>query len=106
MKRIKGIAASWGSVKGQVKVICDPKDVSKMSHGEILVAEYTNPLFTSAILKASALITDTGGKLCHGAIVARELGIPAVVGTKKATKVLSDGMDVRVDGERGEILYA
>lgn len=105
MKKIKGIAASWGKVRGRVRIICDLKDVSKMNRGEILVAEYTNPLFTSAILKASAVITDTGGKLCHGAIVARELGIPAVVGTHKATKVLENGIEVRVDGKTGIIYY-
>ena len=105
MKKLKGIAASSGTTQGRVKVILSPKNNDKLRDGEILVTRFTNPLFTPAIIKASAIITDTGGKTCHGAIIARELGIPAVVGTEKATKLLKDGKKVIIDGERGLIYY-
>lgn len=101
---LKGIGASHGRVKGKVKIVLDPKDVDKVNEGDVLVTVMTNPLFTIAIENAKAIITDVGGLLCHAAIVARELGIPCVVGTEKATKVLEDGMEVIVDGEKG-IVY-
>ncbi len=105
ISKLKGIPASYGIVKGKVKVVCNPRDINKLKSSEILVTKFTNPLFTPAILKASAIITDTGGKLCHAAIVAREFGIACVVGTEKATRVLRDGMNVIVDGEKGIIYY-
>lgn len=105
MNKLKGIAASYGLAKGKIKILYNAKDIGKLKDGEILVTKFTNPLFTPAILKASAIITDTGGETCHGAIVARELGIPCVVGTEKATKILKDGINVIVDGKRGIIYY-
>ncbi len=101
---LKGIGASEGRIKGKVVIILTPKEVSKIKSGNILVTQTTNPLFTPALLKAAALITDTGGKLCHGAVVARELGIACIVGTGKATKVLKDGMEIVIDGKKG-IIY-
>lgn len=98
---LKGIAASAGVIKGKVKVILDPEETNKMDKGEVLVTTETTPEYISAILKASAIITDFGGVLSHPAIVAREMGIPGVVGTFKATKVLKDGMEVVVDGQKG-----
>lgn len=74
-----------------------------MKKGDILVTEMTNPLFVPAMEKAVAIVTDEGGMTCHAAIVSRELGIPCVVGTKKATKILRDGMAIVVDGKSGEI---
>jgi pyruvate,water dikinase len=100
---LKGISASSGVVIGKARLILDPSHNSKIKKGEILVTEITNPLFTPAILRAGALITDVGGALSHAAIIARELGIPAIVGTAKATKVLKDGMQVVVDGKKGVI---
>lgn len=105
MKQLKGIGASYGIAQGKVRVILNPKNIDKLKEGEILVTKFTNPLFTPAILKASAIVTDTGGKLSHGAIIARELGKPCIVGTEKATKVFKNGMKIIVDGERGEIYY-
>ena len=105
MNTLKGIAASYGIARGRVKVIHNPEDRGKLKAGEILVTTFTSPLLTPALLKASAIVTDTGGKTCHGAIIARELGIPCVVGTEKATKVLRDGMEIIVDGEKGVIYY-
>ena len=100
---LKGIAASPGIIQGKVKILLSPADANKMDEGDILVAPETNPEYTLAILKAGAIITDFGGMLSHPAIVAREMGIPGVVGTKKATKTLKDGMEVIVNGYDGTI---
>lgn len=102
---LKGIPASEGIAKGKVKIILDPSENSKMRKGDILVTEMTNPLFTPAIIKASGIITDLGGALSHSAVVARELGIPAIVGTKKATKILKDNKVIILDGKKG-VVYA
>lgn len=100
---LKGIGASAGVVTGKVKLVSDPSQNSKMDKGNILVTSITNPLFTPAIMKASAIVTDLGGILSHPAIIARELNIPAVVGTEKATQVLKDGVEITVDGSTGAI---
>lgn len=98
---LRGIGASIGRITGQVKIIMDVRDVPKMEEGDVLVAPYTTPLLTLAMTKASAIITDTGGLTCHAAVVARELGVPCVVATGKATKVLRDDLEVTVDGGKG-----
>jgi len=100
---LKGTPASPGEVRGKVKIIMEPEHTDKMEDKEILVTPFTNPLFIPAILRASAIITDEGGMMCHAAIVAREFGIPCVTGTEQATKKLTDEMEVIVDGERGLI---
>ena len=100
---LEGLGASPGVVKGKVKIILTPREANKMRDGEILVTVMTNPLYVTAIQRAKAIITDVGGMICHAAIVARELGIPCVVGTKKATKILKDGVEVIVDGSEGKI---
>lgn len=102
---IKGIAASQGVTKGKIKIILTPASANELKKEEILVTEFTSPLYAPAILKASAIVTNTGGKLCHAAIIARELEIPCVVGAKNATKILRNGMEVIVDGTRGLICY-
>ncbi|MDW7989790.1 MAG: pyruvate, water dikinase [Archaeoglobaceae archaeon] len=100
---IKGLGASPGIASGQVKIV-KSEDISKVREGDILVAVMTTPDMVPAMKRASAIVTDEGGMTCHAAIVSRELGVPAVVGTKNATKILRDGMIVTVDGERG-IIY-
>lgn len=102
---LRGIGASSGIIDGKALVILNPSECLKMKEGSILVASATNPLFSPAIMKASAIITDLGGVLSHTAIVARELNIPAVVSTKEATKILKDNMLITVDGKEG-IVYA
>jgi pyruvate,water dikinase len=101
---LKGVPASPGVVEGKVKVIKNRKDFSKFKKGNILVTKITDPTMMGIIIKASAIVTDIGGLTSHPAIVAREIGIPCVVGTKKATKILKDGMKIKVDGKRG-IVY-
>lgn len=102
---IKGLGASPGIASGSVKVILGEKEISKVEKGDILVTTMTAPDMVPAMKKAAAIVTDEGGMTCHAAIVSRELGVPAVVGTKTATKVLRDGMIVTVDGEKG-IVYS
>jgi len=98
---LKGSAASVGQAAGSVKVIADPRELSKIDKGDVLVAKMTNPSFVPAMKRASAIITDHGGQTSHAAIVSRELAIPCVVGTGNATKILKDGDRVTVDGESG-----
>ena len=100
---LRGIGASAGVVKGKVKIILSPSEIKKIKEGDVLVTIMTNPLFVPAMKKASAIITDKGGITCHAAIVSRELGIPCVVGTKKATQILKDNMEIIVDGKNGKI---
>ncbi len=98
---LKGLAASPGVGMGRVKVILNPKEIHKIEKGDVLVARMTNPDFVPAMLKARAIVTEEGGMTSHAAIVSRELGVPCVVGTRNALKVLKDGMFVTVDGRRG-----
>jgi len=101
---LKGLGASPGFSTNIVKVLASEKEISKIESGNILVTSMTTPDFVPAMRKASAIITDEGGMTCHAAIVSRELGIPCIVGTGNATKVLKDGMVVTVDANKG-IVY-
>ena len=98
---LTGSAASPGAAVGQVKIILDPEQIGRVLDGDILVAEMTTPDFVPAMKRALAIVTDRGGRTAHAAIVSRELGIPCVVGTGEATKILHDGQIVTVDGARG-----
>ncbi|MBN1432037.1 MAG: phosphoenolpyruvate synthase [Methanomicrobiaceae archaeon] len=100
---LEGQGASPGIATGKVVIVSSTKDLSKVSTGDIMVAKMTNPDMVPAMRKASAIITDEGGMTCHAAIVSRELGTPATVGTKKATGILLDGQIVTVDGEKGVV---
>jgi len=102
-KRLIGNVAYQGRTKGFIKIINTPSEINKMKRGNILVSASTNPNLMSAIRQAAAIITDEGGLTCHAAIVARELRIPCVVGTKFATKILKDGEFVEVDAIKGVI---
>jgi pyruvate,water dikinase len=101
---LKGIAASPGIGVGKIKIILSPEEFDKFEEGDILVTKMTNPDYEPLMAKASAIVTDEGGHLSHAAIVSRELGKPAVVGTGEATKILKDGMIITVDGTHG-IVY-
>ncbi|MEK6982774.1 MAG: phosphoenolpyruvate synthase [Candidatus Micrarchaeota archaeon] len=100
---VKGLGASPGVGVGKVKLILSPKEIKRMEKGDILVTEMTTPDFVPAMKKAAAIITDTGGTTSHAAIVSRELGIPCIVGTTNATKILAEGMDVTADGSHGVV---
>lgn len=101
---VSGLAASPGRVAGRVRVLTVPQQGKRLLDGEILVAPMTNPDWVPTMRRAGALVTDSGGMTCHAAIVARELGVPCVVGTGDATTTLSDGQLVTVDGSMGEVL--
>ncbi len=98
---LKGLPASPGYATGTVKIIRDISELSKVQKGDILVTTMTTPDMVPAMEKAAAIVTDEGGMTCHAAIVSRELGIPAVVGTENATKILKDGDVVTVDAYKG-----
>lgn len=97
-----GDAASPGLASGPVKIILDPTKIDLVDEGDILVAEMTTPDFVPAMKRATAIVTDRGGRTSHAAIVSRELGIPCIVGTGEATKILTNGKIITVDGAHGK----
>ncbi|OYT40353.1 MAG: phosphoenolpyruvate synthase [Desulfurococcales archaeon ex4484_58] len=101
----RGLPASPGVGAGIAKVIFDPhsKEAQEFKEGEILVTKMTDPDWVPLMKKAAAIVTDEGGMTSHAAIVSRELGIPAIVGTGNATQVIKSGMEVTVDGSKGVI---
>lgn len=99
VKTIRGIVASKGIVKGRVNVVLGPEKTRKFKEGEILVTTMTSPKFTIFLKKTAGIVTDEGGMLSHAAIVAREMGIPCVVGTRIATKVFKDGDLIGVEAD-------
>ena len=102
---LTGTAASAGSVTGQARVIMDPVG-AQLEPGEILVAPSTDPGWTPLFLTAGGLVMEMGGANSHGAVVAREYGIPAVVGVNGATGQISTGQTITVDGTNGVITTA
>ena len=103
ISQLKGTVASPGKVKGIIKIINDKKDISKIKEKEIMATYMGQPALIKAMKKAAAIIADFGGITCHAAIVSRELGIPCIIGTKIATKVLRDGDLVEVDANKGVV---
>ncbi len=103
LSMVRGIVAQTGFVKGEVRIVHNIHDIKKFAVGEILVANTTHPNYLQGMKKAAAFITDEGGIASHAAIVARELKIPCIVGTKVATKVFKDGDMVEVDANKGII---
>ena len=100
---LKGVAASPGRVTAQARLLHGPEDFDRMRPGDVLVAGTTTPAWTPLFAMASAVVTDIGGPLSHGSIVAREYGIPAVMGTGVATRRIHDGQTVTVDGGAGTV---
>ena len=100
---ITGISIGDKVGKGVVRVITDVKKMKDFKRGEILVTKMTDPDWNAILTMSSAVITDEGGKTCHSAIISRELGIPAIVGTKNATQILKTGDMVTVDCSSGQI---
>lgn len=101
VSQIKGTTASVGNVTGKVKIVLNSGQFKQFNKDEILVAEMTRPDFLPIMKLAKAIITDEGGLTCHAAVVARELHIPCIVGTRFVTKVLQDGDLVEVDANKG-----
>lgn len=100
---VRGIGAAPGIARGPAVVLANPLVVPPrdLPAGAVLVVPYTTPFYLDLILRASAIVSDQGGITCHAAIIARERGIPCVVGTKIGTSVLKNGAHIIVDGERG-----
>ncbi|NWG38207.1 phosphoenolpyruvate synthase [Nitrososphaera sp.] len=101
---LKGVGASPGAASGRVRIISSKDDVAKINKGDIIVTTMTSPDLVPAMSRSAAIITDLGGRTSHAAIVSREMGIPAIVGTQQATTVLKDGQEVTVDAYDG-IVY-
>jgi phosphohistidine swiveling domain-containing protein len=100
---LKGIGASAGRVTGPARVLHGPEDFDQMKPGDVLVAATTTPAWTPLFAMASAVVTDIGGPLSHGSIVAREYGIPAVLGTGVATRRIRSNQTITVDGSAGTV---
>ena len=103
---VTGVPASGGRVTGPVRVIREPAEFGALRSGEVLVCPYTNPTWTSLFQRAAAVVVDSGGIGSHAAIVAREYGIPAVMGTGSGTRMLTDGQQVTVNGDTGRVTAA
>ena len=99
----KGLGASPGLGAGPVKLVLGMKDLGRVGKGDILVTKMTTPDYVPSMAKTAGIITDEGGMTSHAAIVSRELGVPCVVGTSDATKLLKEGMVVTVDGSSGNV---
>lgn len=99
---LTGLGASHGIVEGAVRLVSDP-GAADLDDGEVLVCKTSDPSWSALFLVAAAVVVDVGGPLSHGAIVAREFGIPAVINTRTAMQTLRDGDTVRVDGTAGVV---
>jgi len=101
---LKGMGASPGLATGNVRIILGKQEILKIENGDIIVTTMTSPDLVPGMSKSAAIITDLGGKTCHAAIVSREMGIPAIVGTQEGTSKLKDGQQITVDAYNG-IVY-
>jgi len=100
---LRGLAASRGVYEGPARRVAGPVDFDRIVQGDVLVTEATTEAFNILLPLLGAIVTDSGGLLSHSAIVAREYGIPGVVGTRDCTERIADGTRVRVDGDSGEV---
>jgi pyruvate,water dikinase len=101
---LTGVPTSAGVVTAPARVLHGPEDFDQMQAGDVLIAGTTTPAWTPLFAMASAVVTDIGGPLSHGSIVAREYGIPAVMGTGVATRRIQSGQTITVDGTKGEVV--
>ena len=100
---LRGLPGSPGVAEGPVRVLASADDFGRFRPGDVLVARTTNPAWTPLFYTAAAVVTESGGPLSHGAVTAREVGIPAVMGVRGALRALREGTAVRVDGGRGTV---
>jgi pyruvate,water dikinase len=101
---VRGLGASPGIVSGEVRVVTELDELDKVGDGDILVTEMTMPDMVPAMKRAAGIVTDEGGMTSHAAIVSRELGVPAVVGTGSGSRELSDDRIVTIDGDKGSVI--
>jgi len=99
---IVGLAVSSGVIEGRARVILNMEDAD-LEGGDILVTPFTDPSWTPLFVSIKGLVTEVGGLMTHGAVIAREYGLPAVVGVENATKLIKDGQRIRVNGAEGYI---
>jgi pyruvate,water dikinase len=97
-----GLAVSSGTIEGRARVILDIAEAT-LEAGDILVTAYTDPSFTPLFVAIKGLVTEVGGLMTHGAVIAREYGLPAVVGVENATRLIRDGQRIRVNGTDGYV---
>ena len=100
---VRGFGASPGVAAGIARLLRGPEEMERLKPGEILVTTMTTPDMVPAMSRAGGIVTDEGGMTCHAAIVSRELGVPCVVGTREATRLIPDGSEVTVDGKTGSV---
>jgi len=100
---LTGLAVNTGVYEGPARLVESSEDFGRIRQGDVLVTRMTSPYFNVVLPMLGAIVTDRGGQLCHAAIVAREYGIPGIVGTRDATRTIRDGDRVRVDGTTGEV---
>jgi len=100
---LSGVAGAPGVVEGTARVVVDPFDAEPLEPGEVLVCRFTDPSWAPLFSLADALVIDIGAAASHGAIVARELGVPCVIGTVDGTRRINDGDWLRVDGTNGRV---
>jgi pyruvate,water dikinase len=100
---LRGLSVNSGTYEGPARLVDSPADFGRIRQGDVLVTRSTSPYFNVVLPLLGAIVTDRGGQLCHAAIVAREYGIPGVVGTREATSLIEDGARIRVDGTTGEV---
>lgn len=100
---LHGFAGSPGVAEGVARVIMQPSELDELQEGEILVAPVTSPSWTPVFARIRGAVSDIGGIMCHAAIVSREYGLPAVVGTGNATSAIKTGQRIRVDGDNGTV---
>jgi pyruvate,water dikinase len=98
---VQGMGASPGLVSGPVVRVRDVTEIDRVKVGDIMVTKMTNPDMVTEKRKTAGIVTDEGGLTCHAAIVSRELGTPAIVGTRNATQILEEGQIITIDGEKG-----
>jgi pyruvate,water dikinase len=100
---LRGLAASRGIYEGPARLVSSPSEFGRIVKGDVLVTESTTEAFNILLPLLGAIVTDNGGLLSHSALVAREYGIPGVVGTRDGTVRIADGARVRVNGDAGEV---
>ncbi|HEX2122176.1 MAG TPA: PEP-utilizing enzyme [Thermoanaerobaculia bacterium] len=101
--KVSGFAASPGEVTGVARLVLDPGDMARIRKGDLLITRATSPAYNALLPLIGGVVTDRGGTLSHAAVVAREYGIPAVVGCGNATELIRDGARVRIDGASGTV---
>jgi len=100
---VDGLGASPGAVSGAVRIVTTLDHLDQVEDGDVLVTEMTMPDMVPAMKRAAGIVTDEGGMTSHAAIISRELGVPAVVGTTNGTRVLEDGQSITIDGDKGTV---